>query len=214
MNSKDRNQILILGFILLFVAIAVLFTVGTAKIPTEAIVLITIVLKFLVLQPAIVNMYYKVHEMGAPILRFVPIYNELMILPGNNAIALLLSYIAVVISVGLLFVPVDFIMNIFGEYFAFNYGTFVIRMIAVFLIINMTVYTVAMCALMRNIENIYRKFINSANIKIFKVYFKILWFLPFIRVVPLVEVYSRLFTLVKLNDYSVNATSGVELKED
>lgn len=214
MNSKDRNQILILGFILLFVAITALFIIGTTKIPVEVIVLTSVVLKFLVLQPAIVSMYYKVHDMNVSRTRFIPIYNEIMILPGSNAIALLLSYVAIVIAIGLLFVPIDFIMNVFGEYLAFNYGTFIVRMIVVFLLVNMIIYTTAMCKLMKNIEDIYRKFINSTNSKIFKVYFKILLFLPFIRIVPLVEVYSRLYTLVKLNDYSVNTSNNVELKED
>lgn len=214
MNNKDRNQILILGFILLFVAITALFIIGTAKIPVEIIVFTSAVLKFLVLQPAIVSMYYKVHDMNASLTRFIPIYNEIMILPGSNAVALLLSYISIVVAIGLLFVPIDFIMNVFGEYLAFNYGTFIVRMIVVFLLVNMIIYTIVMCKLMKNIEDIYRKFINSAHSKIFKVYFKILWILPFIRIVPLVEIYSRLYTLTKLNDYSVNASNDVELKED
>lgn len=214
MNSRDKDQLSILMFIVAFIVIALVFILGTESIPVEYILIFIIAIKFLYLQPTVVSMYYKVHNRKAPITRFIPFYNEVMILPEKNAIALLVSYVLLGISVALLFVPSEFLLNTLGERIALNYGVTIIRLIALLFVINMIVYTIAMCSLMREIEAVYRKFINSSTSKIFKVYSKILLILPVIRIAALVDIYNRLYTLTKLNNYNTSMSSGFELKEE
>lgn len=214
MNNRDKNQIAILSFILAFILLCAFFIVGTRNIPIWLIVVIIGILKFVVLQPAITKMYYQVHAQRAGIARFIPVYNELMILPSKNAIALLISYIVLVLFIAALFLPISFTSKIVGEYIAMNLGVYVIRLCAVGLIVNMAVYTVGFSKLMKDIERIYRKFANAANIRVFKVYHKVLLVLPIIRVVTLVEIYNRLYTLTKLNDFNVNHSTGIELREE
>ena len=214
MNSRDRDQLLILLFIILFVAITIAFIFGTKLIPVPVLVGAIIVLKFLIIQPLIVKMYYSVHGQQAPFTRFIPLYNEIMVLQATPALALLISYISLIIAVPLLYLPVETIANILGEYIALNFGTYLIRVIAILLVINMFVYGFVMCSFMQDVQAVYRKFLHNETVNVFKIYSKFLLFVPLVRVVPLLQIYNSLFTLTKLNKFDVNNVKPAELKEE
>lgn len=214
MNNRDKDQLSILLFIIAFIAITLVSIFGTQYIPTEMIIIAIIALKFLYLQPTVVSMFYKAHGQKAPITRFIPVYNEIMVLPEKNAVALLISYVLLGVSVALLFVPSEFILNILGERVALNYGVTVIRVIAFLFIANMIIYTISMCNFMRTIEGIYKKFLSMESVVLFKFYLKVLLLFPIIRIVPLITIYNKLFTLSKLNNYNSNINTGFELKEE
>lgn len=214
MNQKDKDQLIILGFLVVSVGLSLLFIFGTSKLPIWAIVALIALVKFLWMQPAITRMYFEVHEMKAPITRFFPLYNEIMILASEKAIPLLVTYVILAIFVALLFMPVSVIGAILGESFALNYGVYVIRVIFVAVVCNVICYAIAFCDLMRNIESMYLRFINSGNTRVFKIYDKLFLFLPIVRVVTLLDIYNKLYTLTKLNAYTVTQTGSDELKEE
>ena len=214
MNSRDKNQIMILVFILAFILLTVFFILGTKDLPIWLIVVIIGIIKFIILQPSIAKMYYSVHEQEAGVSRFIPIYNELMILPPKNAMALLVSYIVLALLIGAIFLPISFTSQIVGEHIAMNLGVHIIRLCAVGLIINLAIYAVGFSKLMKDVEKVYRKFANSDNLRIFKVYHKVLLILPIVRVVTLVEIYNRLYTLTRLNNFNTNHSSVAELREE
>ena len=91
MNQKDKDQLIILGFLVVAVGLSLLFIFGTSKLPIWAIIALIALVKFLWIQPAITRMYFEVHEMKAPITRFFPLYNEIMILTSEKAVPLLIT---------------------------------------------------------------------------------------------------------------------------
>lgn len=214
MNQKDKDQLIILGFLLAAIGLSAIFIIGTSKLPLWIIILLVILVKFLWLQPAITGMFYKVHDMKAPISRYIPLYNEIMILPGSKAISLLVSYVVLAVFIALLFLPVNVLGAIFGEYFALNYGVYVVRAVFAVAIFNILCYGFVFCDLMRDIESMYLKFINSGNTRVFKLYDKLFLFLPVIRVIALLDIYNKLYTLTKLNAYAVSKTGSDDLKEE
>ena len=78
MSKKDKEQLFGTLVVVLLFLLILLFTKGTKNLPIFKSVYFLVVLKIgaMFLQPKIVELFYKAHKMQAPMLRYVPFFNE------------------------------------------------------------------------------------------------------------------------------------------
>lgn len=198
MSKKDKEQLFGTLVVVLLFLLILLFTKGTKNLPIFKSVYFLVVLKIgaMFLQPKIVELFYKVHKMQAPMLRYVPFFNETLIMEGKYAILVLTSYVMLAVTLGAFFIPLNTVLAIFGEAVALNYSLFLVRGIAVVIILHCILYGIALNSVITKVNKLYMKGMQVSKPQI-GVLFKAFSFLPWARLVCLVLVYNTLTVLIK-----------------
>lgn len=215
MNKKDKEQILIVVFILAFILISIAFIVGTKIIPVKWIVVAVLALQCLYLVPSIVKMYYEANGYQIGFTRFIPFWNQISIFPSKIALSTLITLIGTALAVGCIFIPATIRANLFGEHFALNSGIYAIRLGAVFFIAYNIFVGVGYSHVFRDIKNMLaelsKSFVKTSKVE-YVCYF--LLFLPIIRGAGLSMFLDKLNKLVNLNHYQMNHTKNVLQEEN
>lgn len=202
MNKKDKDKLLIILFVLAYILIVVGMCLGTAFIPWQGIVLFTLCSEYFVIQPRVCNLYYKANGVNAGLDRFIPFWNDVMVFEGIDAILALISYILVMISIGIFFIPIETVGSFLGERIMLNYGVYTIRLCAVMLIINTIIVGIGYLHMTMQVKRMHTELVG----KVSKYFFTnpimyVLMFFPLIRVVTLTCLLNVLNKLVTFNSY-------------
>lgn len=202
---------MILVFLVAFILVSVGMILGTRIIPLRYLFLVILLIQYFYTVPTICKNYYAVKGSIAKWDRFIPFWNEITIFSPKIAITTIISYVLLIIGVAGLFVPTETINNIFGEAFMYNYGDWVIRYLAVAVIINDVVIAIGYYKVMREVSFMHQQLIGRAKVVKLEVLYYVLLFIPMLRLVSLSFMLDRLNKLVRLNKFNpANKTERLE----
>lgn len=212
MNRNDKDKLIILGFFIGFILVAVGLIVGTKRIPVKFIFVIMLAIQYLIAVPRICKDYYEVKGAHAKWDRFIPFWNEITIFNSKIAILTIISYVLLIIGVVGVFVPTEVINNLFGEAFMYNFGDWVLRYIAVIVIANDIITALGYYKVMRDVNVMHQQLIRRAQTVKLEVLYYFLLFIPMIRLISLCFLMDRLNKLNRLNKFAA-ANSMKSLEE-
>lgn len=214
MNKSDKDKLVILLVIVLYIAMTVFFIRGTKKIPWYLIILSLVAIEYLVAQPRLCKLYYQANNQRIGFTRFIPFWNEVAIFEQVDAILALVSYLALALVFILFFLPADTVVSLMGEHIALNYGTYVIRAIFICLLINSIIVGIGFLHVTRNIKIMHKTLTHGyANFStgIITVVFG---FLPIIRTLAVMNLMNALTKLVLFNNYHSDDNEVDQLEEE
>lgn len=213
MNKSDKDKLVILLVIVLYIAMTVFFIRGTKKIPWYLIILSLVAIEYLVAQPRLCKLYYQANNQQIGFTRFIPFWNEVAIFEQVDAILALVSYLVLALVFILFFLPADTVVSLMGEHIALNYGTYVIRAIFICLLINSIIVGIGFLHVTRNIKIMHKTLTHGyANFStgIITVVFG---FLPIIRTLAVMNLMNALTKLVLFNNYHNDDNEVDQLEE-
>ena len=214
MNKSDKDKLVILLVIVLYIAMTVFFIRGTKKIPWYLIILSLVAIEYLVAQPRLCKLYYQANNQQIGFTRFIPFWNEVAIFEQVDAILALVSYLVLALVFILFFLPADTVVSLMGEHIALNYGTYVIRAIFICLLINSIIVGIGFLHVTRNIKIMHKTLTQGyANFStgIITVVFG---FLPIIRTLAVMNLMNALTKLVLFNNYHSDDNEVDQLEEE
>lgn len=214
MNKSDKDKLVILLVIVLYIAMTVFFIRGTKKIPWYLIILSLVAIEYLVAQPKLCKLYYQANNQRIGFTRFIPFWNEVAIFEQVDAILALVSYLVLALVFILFFLPADTVVSLMGEHIALNYGTYVIRAIFICLLINSIIVGIGFLHVTRNIKIMHKTLTHGyANFStgIITVVFG---FLPIIRTLAVMNLMNALTKLVLFNNYHSDDNEVDQLEEE
>ena len=214
MNKSDKDKLVILLVIVLYIAMTVFFIRGTKKIPWYLIILSLVAIEYLVAQPRLCKLYYQANNQQIGFTRFIPFWNEVAIFEQVDAILALVSYLVLALVFILFFLPADTVVSLMGEHIALNYGTYVIRAIFICLLINSIIVGIGFLHVTRNIKIMHKTLTHGyANFStgIITVVFG---FLPIIRTLAVMNLMNALTKLVLFNNYHSDDNEVDQIEEE
>ena len=214
MNKSDKDKLVILLVIVLYIAMTVFFIRGTKKIPWYLIILSLVAIEYLVAQPRLCKLYYQANNQQIGFTRFIPFWNEVAIFEQVDAILALVSYLVLALVFILFFLPADTVVSLMGEHIALNYGTYVIRAIFICLLINSIIVGIGFLHVTRNIKIMHKTLthgyanFSTGNITV------VFGFLPIIRTLAVMNLMNALTKLVLFNNYHSDDNEVDQLEEE
>lgn len=214
MNKSDKDKLVILLVIVLYIAMTVFFIRGTKKIPWYLIIISLVAIEYLIAQPRLCKLYYQANNQQIGFTRFIPFWNEVAIFEQVDAILALVSYLVLALVFILFFLPADTVVSLMGEHIALNYGTYVIRAIFICLLVNSIIVGIGFLHVTRNIKIMHKTLTHGyANFStgIITVVFG---FLPIIRTLAVMNLMNALTKLVLFNNYHNDDNEVDQLEEE
>lgn len=214
MNKSDKDKLLILLVIVLYIAMTVFFIRGTKKIPWYLIIVSLVAIEYLIAQPRLCKLYYQANNQRIGFTRFIPFWNEVAIFEQVDAILTLVSYLILALILILFFLPADTVVSLLGEHIALNYGTYVIRAIFICLVINTIIVGIGFLHVTRNIKIMHKTLTHGYSNFSTGIITVVFGFLPIIRTLAVMNLMNALTKLVLFNNYHGDDNEADQLEEE
>lgn len=214
MNKSDKDKLLILLVIVLYITMTVFFIRGTKKIPWYLIIVSLVAIEYLIAQPRLCKLYYQANNQQIGFTRFIPFWNEVAIFEQVDAILALVSYLILALVLILFFLPADTVVPLLGEHIALNYGTYVIRAIFICLVINTIIVGVGFLHVTRNIKIMHKTLTHGYSNFSTGIITVVFGFLPIIRTLAVMNLMNALTKLVLFNNYHGDDNEADQLEEE
>lgn len=214
MNKSDKDKLLILLVIVLYIAMTVFFIRGTKKIPWYLIIVSLVAIEYLIAQPRLCKLYYQANNQQIGFTRFIPFWNEVAIFEQVDAILTLVSYLILALVLILFFLPADTVVSLLGEHIALNYGTYVIRAIFICLVINTIIVGIGFLHVTRNIKIMHKTLTHGYSNFSTGIITVVFGFLPIIRTLAVMNLMNALTKLVLFNNYHGDGNEADQLEEE
>lgn len=214
MNKSDKDKLLILLVIVLYIAMTVFFIRGTKKIPWYLIIVSLVAIEYLIAQPRLCKLYYQANNQQIGFTRFIPFWNEVAIFEQVDAILTLVSYLILALILILFFLPADTVVSLLGEHIALNYGTYVIRAIFICLVINTIIVGIGFLHVTRNIKIMHKTLTHGYSNFSTGIITVVFGFLPIIRTLAVMNLMNALTKLVLFNNYHGDDNEADQLEEE
>ena len=214
MNKSDKDKLLILLVIVLYIAMTVFFIRGTKKIPWYLIIVSLVAIEYLIAQPRLCKLYYQANNQQIGFTRFIPFWNEVAIFEQVDAILTLVSYLILALVLILFFLPADTVVSLLGEHIALNSGTYVIRAIFICLVINTIIVGIGFLHVTRNIKIMHKTLTHGYSNFSTGIITVVFGFLPIIRTLAVMNLMNALTKLVLFNNYHGDDNETDQLEEE
>ena len=214
MNKSDKDKLLILLVIVLYITMTVFFIRGTKKIPWYLIIVSLVAIEYLIAQPRLCKLYYQANNRQIGFTRFIPFWNEVAIFEQVDAILALVSYLILALVLILFFLPADTVVSLLGEHIALNYGTYVIRAIFICLVINTIIVGIGFLHVTRNIKIMHKTLTHGYSNFSTGIITVVFGFLPIIRTLAVMNLMNALTKLVLFNNYHGDDNEADQLEEE
>ena len=214
MNKSDKDKLLILLVIVLYITMTVFFIRGTKKIPWYLIIVSLVAIEYLIAQPRLCKLYYQANNQQIGFTRFIPFWNEVAIFEQVDAILALVSYLILALILILFFLPADTVVSLLGEHIALNYGTYVIRAIFICLVINTIIVGIGFLHVTRNIKIMHKTLTHGYSNFSTGIITVVFGFLPIIRTLAVMNLMNALTKLVLFNNYHGDDNEADQLEEE
>lgn len=214
MNKSDKDKLLILLVIVLYIAMTVFFIRGTKKIPWYLIIVSLVAIEYLIAQPRLCKLYYQANNQQIGFTRFIPFWNEVAIFEQVDAILTLVSYLILALVLILFFLPADTVVSLLGEHIALNYGTYVIRAIFICLVINTIIVGIGFLHVTHNIKIMHKTLTHGYSNFSTGIITVVFGFLPIIRTLAVMNLMNALTKLVLFNNYHGDDNETDQLEEE
>lgn len=215
--NKDRNSLLIICYTLACIALFAISRYIGKNVNAWIVFVIIIVLQQLYVIPKLVKNYSALHGQYAGIGRFIPLWNEMMILPPYSAIWTCITTALFALGAGAMFINLDILLKVFPYSFAASWADrciiFCIVMEGALCLVRGAGYL----AVVRQIGYANEEFIGPHEKNKWSFVEKLAYiglFIPGLRALSLVFQLPTLTKLVELNDNWVDyADRDVEYEE-
>ena len=214
MNKSDKDELLILLVIVLYITMTVFFIRGTKKIPWYLIIVSLVAIEYLIAQPRLCKLYYQANNQQIGFTRFIPFWNEVAIFEQVDAILALVSYLILALVLILFFLPADTVVSLLGEHIALNYVTYVIRAIFICLVINTIIVGIGFLHVTRNIKIMHKTLTHGYSNFSTGIITVVFGFLPIIRTLAVMNLMNALTKLVLFNNYHGDDNEADQLEEE
>lgn len=214
MNRKDKESLLIIAFLVSCIAVVALVSLTSRYISPLLLSGFLLVLQVFYLYPQICKYYYRALDAEIGWTRFIPIYNEIAILPSTIATVTIVLWV-ITGAFGLLsLISVDAYSAVFGQRIAMNMNYYMLRCLIVVYMLTLAVRGFGLCKVTNNVEFMLSDFASAAHrFKISTFLSYVLFFIPVIRIAALAFLYNKLHKLSNLNNYHANSEHDDNLKE-
>jgi hypothetical protein len=214
MTKKDKNSLLIIGFIAAYIVLSVLFVVGGKAVDTKWIVLLTVILEFIVVQPSVTKLYYEFFGEKAG-LRFIPVYNELAMFPKTIANITLVLWGLVALFVATSFISTNFLMQFMSANSALNFPFRMLQFAILGYIILNVVRGIGFCKVKYYVDLQHADMLKiNMKIKVIDYLYYVSAFIPLLRILICLNLKDRLYKIVCLNEYTAGDDEDSEFEEE
>ena len=214
MNKSDKDKLLILLVIVLYIAMTVFFIRGTKKIPWYLIIVSLVVIEYLIAQPRLCKLYYQANNQQIGFTRFIPFWNEVAIFEQVDASLKMFPFLILALVLILFFLPADTVVSLLGEHIALNYGTYVIRAIFICLVINTIIVGIGFLHVTHNIKIMHKTLTHGYSNFSTGIITVVFGFLPIIRTLAVMNLMNALTKLVLFNNYHGDDNEADQLEEE
>ena len=202
MSKKDKESLMLVGFLLGYVAIALILYFTVQSINPYILAGMIVLVQVFFLHPMICKYYYQ--AMGASIgySRFVPIYNELAVMPPAIATTTLVLWIIAGMLFLLSLVSIDVYSAMFGMHVGMNLTFRLMQGLVVVYLILLTVRGIGWCKVTSKVQDLLCEFYGTRRkFKVTTALSYVAYFLPIGRAISMVFLYNNLHKLCKLNNF-------------
>lgn len=209
MSKKDKESLLVVGFLLGYVAIALVLYFTVSAINPYILAAMVTAVQIFFLHPMICKYYYEV--MGASIgySRFIPVYNEIAVMPPVIAVITLVMWIIAGILFLLSLVNVDVYTSIFGAHFGMNITFHLFQGLIGVYVLLLIVRGIGWCKITSKVQDLLCEcYGTKRKFKVTTAFSYFAYFFPVGRAISMVFLYNNLYRLCKLNNF--DSTKQVE----
>lgn len=205
------SKVAVLGSIVAGVGLFIVMLFATDKLftsyPYAVLVILLAISVFLVSQT--VSLLYDFYDAPKPIGRFVPIFGELYLLDTTYRSVVLGMYIGVVAFVILGAMPYN-IKSVLGEWFALHSSFYMFLIAFAIIVISQIVYGIGLINTMNDISKDWARLVKTdlGSLR----HFKLLGFIPVIRLLTFYAVNKPLSTMVSY--YGMTNDNDEEFTEE
>lgn len=124
MLEKERATLVAFGYLFSMILAFFGIVVIGDYVPSALIISIVILILYIYIIPTFIKRYYQMHGVGDSIgiSRFIPLYNEITILPFGVAIAYVITTILMVLGTVAIFLKPEIVSSVFGDAIAFQWA--------------------------------------------------------------------------------------------
>lgn len=210
MFDNEKDSLIAVGFMILFVVLSTLFFVFSKKIPLTISFGILLIMLLVYIQPMFYKRYYEFLNRKADFTRFIPVYNELGLFTKFYARLYMITLVIFLASVmALLLMDINVVANLFGDEAAFRFPSVMLGISVLALIAFSFVRGLAYTHIFNRISyNLYK--INGSAEKGTGLERVISFVTSLLVFIPVVRGISMLFELRKLDNlarYSITRKS-------
>lgn len=215
MNKSDRDKMLVVGFLLAFILVAVGFIFGTQAIPVKWIAIAIIIIQAFYAVPRAGYLYYKALGQELGVQRFIPLWNEIMMFSGKYPILVLSTWVAFALVYSVTFVPGTVVESVLGSFVALQYGYWAARIAIVILVVNNFILGAAYVSVFRDTKTMQADLTKDrSGVRKTDVMYYVMMYVPIVRCASIVVLCDRLSKLVLLNGYCADQIIDSELQEE
>ena len=208
-NNEDRHKLYTAFIIAGFLLTGTLVFVGTRYVPLMILAVFTLLLEVGFLMPMICKMYYDMHQVPIGFVRFIPFINCIQTFSPVVAILCSVSAIVDLVLFGLMNVPMFYVAKVIGEMAAYDFTGRCVVFLVVALAVTSVLLGVGYCGVLRTVSvKEYEMF--NARLGGTTYLYRLMLFVPLIRVTGLVFIYSQL-VMLRMHDYGIQTEYSDQL---
>lgn len=208
MNKKDKDNMIILGFLVSFIVLFFFFNFITKKIYFIVLAGGLIALQTFLIIPNICKLYYEVNDLEHNFTRFIPFYQELTIFPETIAKVLAVTWMITVIlfSIITLGTKSGFLGSVLSLEFIIKieeaFGDVLANILAIVIILSNILTGIGFTRVRKDVVRMDTEFsgVYQRNSVAEFVQYLILY-LPVFRCISLANIWNTLLKLTRINKY-------------
>lgn len=222
MNRKDKDNLLILGFILGCIILFAFFNFITQRIYFIVLVGIILAVQTFLIIPSICKNYYNLNGMEIGITRFIPFYQELTIFPV--VIARILAILWVICFALILLITIGSHSGLIGSVLGLElvltlesaFNDLIANILAVLIIASNILVGIGFTNIKKDVDRMDDEFssVRVSRMRFSSVIYIILLYIPVFRCVSLCNIFNTLFKLTKINKYTGISEETNLIEED
>lgn len=210
-DKKAKGDLVALVVVILSVILFALISKGAKFINSVAIGGLSLVIQFLIVVPMVVKWYYQVHGVVAGFSRFIPLWNETMIFEPVIATLSLISWAALVLSVGSIFISPAILADTFSEAVALNWGDNAMRVTVGLLVVNFIIRGIGYVKFIHAVNALAEECYSSKKSKANSLVSVLLCITAFIPVAQIIPLFYQMDTLLS---FDINKFKASDIRSE
>lgn len=219
MNKKDKNSLVIIGVLLVYVGLVFGLVKFTKFVNPYVLFGISAALQCIIIKPQLIANFYKLNNMGIDNQRFIPILNEFAIFTVPVIRGELIFAALTIVIFGATQLPLTIWAPIFGQAVAINMPFKLMVLGITTLFVSSLFRGVGYIKVARDTKKVIKEYYsqNGGQYKesIYSMFGYVSLLFPVVRIIGLIDIYSTLNTAVKLKGINteINVKTFKEVDE-
>lgn len=210
-NKKDKDNLIILAVLVVFVGIVFLIYKTTRLVPMKYIIAIYMIAT-VVCWGKITQGYLKLYDIATNWVAYVPILNCINTFPVSIAIALIVDVVTIAISQLVQLIPPDLLYKVLGQYNSLGFYDMMQRLCILALVVFMLLIGAGYCSIYKDVSDQLRTATGLKRPKSEMIMYPLL-FIPLIATMGYSTIISELGQLDRLGVSAVEKNDDIEYRE-